>query len=76
MAERPSSRIQRAKETLVKLLAAEPGFVGAGVSLRMSGEYEIVVLVNDADSAVLAKVPSEWEGIPVRTQVGGIPKKF
>lgn len=76
MGRRPSSRAQKAKERLTKLLAAEQGFVGAGVSLGTSGEDEIIVLVTDATSAVLAKVPGEWEGIPVRTQVGGIPKKF
>jgi len=73
---RPSSRIQKAKQALVKVLSAEPGFVGAGVSVGMSGQYEIVVMVMDATSPVLAKVPSEWEGIPVRTQIGGTPKKF
>jgi len=76
MGEHLSSRTQKAKQRLVKLLAAEPGFVGAGVSVGMSGQDEIIVLVAGANSPVLAKVPREWEGILVRTEVSGIPKKF
>lgn len=76
MAERTSSQVERAKRKLVKLLEGEPGFVGAGISMGTSGQYEIVVLVKDASSPVVEKAPSEWEGILVRTQVGGIPKKF
>ena len=76
MVERPSLRVQKAKQRLVERLSGEPGFVGAGVSARGPGQYEIIVLVTDATSPVMAKVPSEWEGIPVRTEVGGIPKKF
>lgn len=76
MVKRPLSRVEKAKRRLVKQLAAEPGFVGVGVAVGMAGQYEILVLVTDATSPVLAKVPSEWEGIPVRTEVGGIPKKF
>jgi len=61
---------------LTKLLAAEPGFVGAGVSAGLAGQYEIIVLVTDDSSPVLAKVPNEWEGISIRTQIGGVPQKF
>ena len=74
--KRPSARVENAKRRLAKRLAAEPGFVGVGVSVGMAGQYEMIVLVTDATSPVVAKVPSEWEGIPVRTEVGGIPKKF
>jgi hypothetical protein len=73
---RPSSRVEKAKQRLIKLLANEPGFVGAGVSTDQSGQEEIVVLVTDAKSPLMSKVPGEWEGIPVRTEVGGTPKKF
>lgn len=76
MGERSSSQVQKAKERLVKLLAAEPGFVGAGISTGMSGQYEIIVLVADETSPVLAKMPVEWEGIPVRTKISGVPKKL
>ena len=60
----------------MKLLSAEPGFIGAGVSAGITGQYEIIVLVEDAKSPVLAKVPSEWEGIPVKTEIAGVPRKF
>lgn len=76
MAERLPARAQRAKRRLVKLLAGEPGFVGAGISAGTSGECEITVLVVDAASPVVAKIPTDWEGIPVRTKVGGIPRKL
>ena len=76
VADRASSQAQRAKVTLGKLLAAEPGFVGVGLSAGTAGQYEIIVLVMDAESPVLTKVPSQWEGMPVRTQVGGRPRKF
>jgi hypothetical protein len=73
--EHPPSRIRQAKSALGKLLAAEVGFVGVGLTAGTQGGYEIVVMVMEANSPVLAKVPAEWEGIPVRAQVGGIPKK-
>lgn len=76
MVKRPSPRLEQAKQRLIQRLAAEPGFVGVGVSVGRAGEYEMIVLVTDAASPVLAKVPSDWEGIRVRTAVGGIPKKF
>lgn len=76
MAERPPARVQRAKRALVKQLADEPGFVGAGISMRAPGQYEIVVMVGGHTSSVLAKVPRSWQGIPVRTQVSGVPRKF
>ncbi len=71
MATHSSSHVEKAKRKLVQALAAEPGFVGAGVSARSSGEFEIVVLVKNATSPVLEKVPAERESILVRTQVGG-----
>lgn len=74
--DRPPARIQRAKRSLVRALSGKPGFVGAGVSVKSSGEYELVVLVVEKASRVLANVPEEWEGIPVRTKVGGAPRKF
>lgn len=70
------SQVQKAKQSLVKRLVAEPGFVGAGVSTGVSGEFVIIVLVEESTSPVLAKVPKEWQGIPVRTEVGGTPRKF
>ncbi len=76
MAERPPARIESAKRSLVKRLAGEEGFVGAGVSTDSSGQYEIVVLVMEQTSPVLAKVPAEWEGFRVRAQAGGVPRKF
>jgi len=76
MADRPPARVQRAKRSLVKELSGRPGFIGAGVSVGSSGYYELVVMVVEKTSAILADVPREWEGIPVRTQIGGVPKKF
>lgn len=76
MADRPPARIQRAKRSLVKRLSGKAGFVGAGVSLSPSGYYELVVVVVEEASPILADVPREWEGIPVRTQIGGTPRKF
>ncbi len=76
MGEHSPSRIRQAKTALGKLLATEVGFVGVGVAAGAKGSYEIVVMVMEANSPVLAKVPTEWEGIPVRAQVGGIPKKL
>jgi len=73
--DHPSSRIRQAKASLGKLLATEAGFVGVGLAAGTKGRYEFVVMVMEADSPVLAKVPTEWEGIPVRAQIGGIPKK-
>ena len=69
-------RLERAKSALVKRLAGEPGFVGAGISRSDAGQYEIVVMVVEQTSPVLAKVPPRWQGIPVRTQVAGVPRKF
>ena len=69
-------RAQRAKEALVKRLADQPGFVGVGISQNPAGQFEIVVMVVEQTSPVLAKVPPRWQGIPVRTQVGGVPRKF
>lgn len=76
MADRPPARVQRAKRSLVKKLVGKPGFVGAGVSVDSSGTYEIVVMVVEQTSAILVDVPHEWEGIPVRTQIGGVPRKL
>ncbi len=76
MAARPPARVQKAKRALERRLASEPGFVGAGVTTGGSGGYEIVVLVVEHTSPVLTKVPPQWDGIPVRTQVSGVPKKF
>jgi hypothetical protein len=38
--------------------------------------YEIVVMVVERGSPVLDDVPPQWQGIPVRTLVGGSPRKF
>lgn len=76
MADRPPARVLRAKRTLVKELSGKPGFVGAGVAQASEGHYEIVVMVVEKTSAILARVPAEWEGVPVRTQVGGAPRKL
>jgi hypothetical protein len=76
MTKRTSARVQKAKRSLVKELSGMPGFVGAGVSVAASGRYEIVVMVVERGSPVVDAVPPEWEGIPVRTLVGGIPRKF
>ncbi len=76
MAAELPAHVQRAKNALVKHLAEEPGFVGVGISMSTPGQYEIVVMVVEHTSPVLAKVPPRWQGIPVRTQVGGVPRKF
>jgi hypothetical protein len=73
----PSQRpIQKAKERLVKAVAAEPGFVGAGVSVGQGGRPEIVVQIVGTSSPVAAKVPQQWEGFSVRMEIVGNPKKF
>lgn len=76
MPHRPPARVQRAKRSLVKELSGKPGFVGAGVSVASSGHYEIVVMIVEKASPLVDQVPSEWEGVPVRTQIGGAPRKF
>lgn len=76
MTKRTPPHVERVKRKLVQLLANEPGFVGAGISRGMSGQYEIIVLVKDASSSVIEKAPHESEGIPVRIQIAGAPKKF
>lgn len=69
-------RTVKAKQSLVRRLAREPGFVGAGVAADPAGQPEIVVLVAARCSPVLAKVPDRWQGIPVRVQVTGAVRKF
>jgi len=76
MTKRASAKVQRARRSLVKELSGKPGFVGAGISVAASGDYEIVVMVVEQASPVVDDVPPEWEGIPVRTLVGGSPRKF
>ncbi len=76
MADRPPARVLKAKRTLVKQLSGKPGFVGAGVSVSASGQFELVVMVVEKTSPILSDVPREWEGIPVRTKIGGAPRKF
>ena len=76
MTKRATAKVQRAKRSLVKELSGRPGFVGAGVSVGASGDYEIVVMVVERGSPVVDDVPREWDGIPVRTLVGGTPRKF
>jgi hypothetical protein len=68
--------VLKAKRSLVKELSGKPGFVGAGVAQASAGHYEIVVMVVAKTATVLAEVPGQWEGVPVRTEVGGAPKKF
>lgn len=76
MTKRKPSRLEKAKRMVVALLKDEPGFVGAGISMGTSGQYEIIVLVKDESSPVVEKAPRECEGIPVRTQISGAPRKF
>lgn len=70
------SQIGKAKQELIKLLARDEGFVGAGVTSTKAGHWEIVVLVRDSESPVAAHVPKFWKGFPVRTQRSGAPRKF
>lgn len=76
MFQSSSSELQKAKRGLSKLLREEQGFVGVGVSLGSAGRPEIVVFVAEMTSPVLAKVPSEWQGVAVRTEVSGFPRRF
>ena len=76
MIQSSSSQLQKAKRGLSKFLREEQGFVGVGVSLGSAGLPEIVVFVAEATSPVLAKVPSEWQGLAVRTEVSGFPIKY
>jgi hypothetical protein len=71
-----SSEVQKAKRGLSKFLREEQGFVGVGVSLGPAGQPEIVVFVAETTSPVLAKVPTEWQGLAVRTEVTGFARKF
>jgi len=34
------------------------------------------VFVAETTSPVLAKVPTEWQGLAVRTEVSGFPRKY
>lgn len=70
------ARMVKAKQSLARRLAGEPGFVGAGVAADPAGQPEIVILVAARGSPVLAKVPDRWQGIPVRVQVTGAARKF
>lgn len=76
MPDRPPARIQKAKRSLMKELSGKPGFIGAGVAVDASGDFELIVLVVEKTTRILAYVPEEWEGIPVRTKIGGAPRKF
>jgi hypothetical protein len=76
MPERSLKGAEKAKRSLVKRLSGEPGFVGAGISAHTSGRYELVVMVTEARSPILTKVPREWAGFVVRTRIGGAPRKF
>jgi len=71
-----SSELQKAKRGLAKFLKEEHGFVGVGLSLGSTGQQEIVVFVAEETSPVLAKVPTEWQGLAVRTEVSGFPRKY
>jgi hypothetical protein len=72
---KPSARVHMAKVALERRLSAEDGFVGAGLSRTEAGDDEIVVLVRDAESAAAANTPGECDGVPVRTEVVGRPRK-
>jgi len=51
--------------------------VGVGIGEKLSaGQPEIVVFVAETTSPVLAKVPTEWQGLAVRTEVSGFPRKY
>jgi hypothetical protein len=76
MIQSVSPELQKAKRGLAKYLREEHGFVGVGLSLGSVGGPEIVVFVADAASPVLAKVPTEWQGLAVRTEVSGLPRKY
>lgn len=71
-----SSELQKAKRGLSKFLREEQGFVGVGISFGSTGQQEIVVFVAESTSPVLAKVPTEWQGLAVRTEVSGFPRKY
>ncbi len=75
MTEETPARIRKAKRSLAKRLAGTRGFVGAGVSVDASGRVVFVVMVVDRTSPALSQVPSEWEGVPVRTEISGAPRK-
>ena len=76
MIQSSSSELQKAKRGLSKFLREEQRFVGGGVSLGSAGRPEIVVFVAETTSPVLAKVPTEWQGLAVRTEVSGFPRKY
>ena len=77
-----SSKVQRAKQALEKRLSSVGGFVGTGLTELPSGEPAILVLVTAADCAAakecaaLMEAPRTWQGIPVRTEVIGVPRRL
>jgi hypothetical protein len=81
-ARRSTAKINRAKQTLEKRLLPFSGFLGTGLTALPSGEPAILVLVNSAECAAvkecaaLTEAPRTWEGIPVRTEVVGAPRKL
>lgn len=76
MTDKKTSKVQKAKKSLEKLLSGEPGFVGIGVAMDSSGNYEIFVVIEAANSPVVNTIPNEWEGFTVRKKVGGISRKL
>ncbi|MGH7275256.1 MAG: hypothetical protein ACREIQ_12470 [Nitrospiria bacterium] len=76
MEERLPSQITKAKTELAQYLSGEPSLVGLGIGAGKSGRCEIVVFMAEETRPLLAKVPHSWQGIPVRTEVTGIPIKF
>jgi hypothetical protein len=81
-AQRATVKINRAKQALEKRLSPLDGFVGTGVTSLPSGEPAILVLVAASqcaavrECAVLTEAPRRWQGIPVRTEVVGVPRKL
>ena len=76
MPERPPASVRLARASLAKRLQREEGYVGAGLSAGDDGRYEILVLVEHANCAASRKAPSEWQGVRVRVEVSGVPRRL
>ena len=56
---------------LAAVLGAKPWFSGVGITANESGDVALVVYLKHKPRKGEPSVPSEWEGVPVRTQQFG-----
>ena len=75
MAAKSSRVVNAAKGKLIKALQSEPGFVGAGIGKDSDGTPVVVALVETNIVQSRLNIPSELDGVPVRVEVVGRPRK-